>query len=167
MGLSNEISCEAGDFSHCHNPRRFSQLEVLRFYFPVLESWVAPSVLLPNGSSQFIRMQMCDHPLPQLPPGPVHQPPPYSPQFCSCCLAMSPLCPWIPISTPPTGLGEYLFFNSVVVRLPHSSIFWQFWLLFVFKFVVVLLWLCEEAKSIYLSLHLGWKSSTRTFQTTM
>ena len=45
----------------------------------------------------------------------------------------------LPISTPPTGLGECFFFNSLVVGLPYSLIFCQFWLFFVFKFVVVLL----------------------------
>ena len=45
----------------------------------------------------------------------------------------------LPISVPPTSLGECVFFNSLVVRLPYSSIFCQFWLFFVFKFVVVLL----------------------------
>ena len=45
----------------------------------------------------------------------------------------------LPISAPSTGLDEYYFFNSLVVGLPYSSIFCQFWLFFVFKFVVVLL----------------------------
>ena len=45
----------------------------------------------------------------------------------------------LPISAPPTSLDECFFFNSLVVRLPYSSIFCQFWLVFVFKFVVVLL----------------------------
>ena len=45
----------------------------------------------------------------------------------------------LPISAPPTGLGECFFFNSLFVRLPYSSIFCQFWLVFVFKFVIVLL----------------------------
>ena len=31
------------------------------------------------------------------------------------------------------------FFNSFVVGLPYNSIFCQFWLFFIFKFVVVLL----------------------------
>ena len=37
----------------------------------------------------------------------------------------------LPISVPPTGLDEYFFFNSLVVGLPYSSIFRQFWLFFV------------------------------------
>ena len=35
---------------------------------------------------------------------------------------------WLPVSAPPTGLGECFFFISLVVRLPYSSIFCQFWL---------------------------------------
>ena len=41
------------------------------------------------------------------------------------------------VSAPPSSLGECFFFNSLVVGLPYSSIFYQFWLFFVFKFVVV------------------------------
>ena len=33
--------------------------------------------------------------------------------------------PWLPVSAPPTSLDEG-FFNSLVVGLPYSSIFWQF-----------------------------------------
>ena len=52
--------------------------------------------------------------------------------------------PWVlstqlPIPTPHTDLDECFFFNSLVVGLPYSSIFCQFWLFFVFKFIVVLL----------------------------
>ena len=32
------------------------------------------------------------------------------------------------VSTPPTSLDECVSFNSLVVRLPYSSIFCQFWL---------------------------------------
>ena len=48
------------------------------------------------------------------------------------------LLPQLPISAPPTSLDECFFFNSLVVRLPYALIFCQFWLFFVFKFVVVL-----------------------------
>ena len=53
----------------------------------------------------------------------------------TCCESSTP---GLPVSAPPTCLYEY-FFNSLVVRLPYNLIFWQFWLFFVFKFVVVLL----------------------------
>ena len=39
------------------------------------------------------------------------------------------------------------FFNSLVVGLPYNLIFWQFWLFFVFKFVVVLLLVVEGGKT--------------------
>ena len=47
--------------------------------------------------------------------------------------------PQLPVSALPSGLDECFFYNSVVVGLPYSSISWQFWLFFVFKFVVCLL----------------------------
>ena len=43
------------------------------------------------------------------------------------------------VSAPPTSLDECFFFISLVVGLPYSSIFCQFWLFFGFKFVVLLL----------------------------
>ena len=46
---------------------------------------------------------------------------------------------WLLISAPPTGLDEYFFFNSLVVELPYSLIFWHVCLFFAFKFGVVLL----------------------------
>ena len=55
----------------------------------------------------------------------------------------------LPVSTPPTGLDECFFFNSLVVRLPFSLIFWQFWLFFVFKLVVILL-LFVRGREIFL-----------------
>ena len=50
-----------------------------------------------------------------------------------------------------------IFFSSLVIGLPCIFIFWQFWLFFVFKFVVICFWLCKEEKLIYLCLHLGQK----------
>ena len=63
--------------------------------------------------------------------------------------------PWLPISAPPTSLGECFFFNSLVVRLPYSSIFCQFWMFFVFKFVVVLL-LVVRGGTVYLPIPPSW-----------
>ena len=130
MGLSSELSCEAVSFFCCLISHRFCQSEVLRLYFPRLDPWVAQSISFPSCSSSLsATKQMWDHLLLQLPPHPVLQPLP--------CHKSS--LPWLPVCTPPTGLDESFFFNSLVVGLPYSSIFWQFWLLFVFKFVVVLL----------------------------
>ena len=129
----------------CQSPQLFFQSEVLRLYFPLLEPWVAWSVSLLSCSSWFICTQMWDCPVLQLMP----------------CHESS--LAWLPISTPPTGLDECFFFNSLIVGLPYNLIFWQFWLFFVFKFVVVL-WLCEEAKCIHLCLHLGQKSEHTRFR---
>ena len=83
-----------------------------------------------------------------LPPHWVCQPPP-------CCESS---LPHLPISASPTGLDECFFFISLVVGLPYSSIFFQFWLFFVFKLLLSFFWLCEEAQYVYLCLHLGHKS---------
>ena len=48
------------------------------------------------------------------------------------------------------------FFNSLVVGVPCSLIFWHFWLFIDFRLVVIPLWLYEEVKGLYLCLHLGW-----------
>ena len=137
LGLSNEHSCEAGGFS-CHlKPQRFFQSEVLRLHFPTLEPWVLWSVSLRRCSSGFICTQIWDRPVCQLPP---------------CCVP-SPLR--LPISTPPTGLNECVFFISLVIRLPYSSNSWQFWLLFVFKSVVVFLLVVRGGK-VYPPTPLSW-----------
>ena len=132
MGLSSKLSCEAGSFSCCLNPHRFLQPEVLRLHFPSLEPWVAWSVSLPSCSSQLICMQMWDHLVHQLPPACL----PWSSRLLICHESS---LPWLTVSTPPTGVCECFFFNSLVIGFPYSSIFCHFWLFFVFKFVVVLL----------------------------
>ena len=70
----------------------------------------------------------------------------------------------LPISAPPTGLDECFFFTSLVVGLPYSLIFCQFWLFLVFKLLLSFFWLCKEAQCVYLCLHLGRKSQTYTFK---
>ena len=64
---------------------------------------------------------------------------------------------WLPICTPPTHLDECVFFNSLVVGLPYSLIFCQFWLVFVFKFAVFLLLVVRGGTVCLLCLHLGQK----------
>ena len=119
--VTNKLYCKGGSFSHHCNPHRFLQPVVLRLYFPTLEPWVAVC-LTPN-----LLLLVYPHTN-------VGMPGPPAPRFCMS----SP--PWLPISAPPTSLDECLFFNSLVVRLPYSLISWQFWLFFIFKFVVFLLW---------------------------
>ena len=87
-----------------------------------------------------------------LPPRWVRQP--------RCCCESSP--PRLPVSAPLTSLDECFFFISLVVGLPYSSIFCQFWLFFVFKLLLSFFWLCEEAQCVYLCLHLGRKLCLQT-----
>ena len=70
----------------------------------------------------------------------------------------------LPISAPPTGLDECFFFISLVVGLPYSSIFCQFWLFFLFK-LLLSFWLCKEAQCAYLRLHLGQKFNSNYIST--
>ena len=92
--------------------------------------------------------QMWDRLLRQLLPALVLQLPP--------CRESS--LPWLPISAPPTRLDECFFFNSLVVRLPYSLTFWQFWLFLFLNLWSSFCWLCKEAQCIYLCFHLGQKS---------
>ena len=139
----------------------------LRLYFPELGPWVTPSVLLPCWTAHSTSRRLAG----QLPPCPhgstvchltgsakhclAHPAPPATtlPQVLSAQL---------PVSTPPTGLDECFFFNSLVVGLSYSSIFCQFWLFLVFKLLLSFFWLCEEAQCVYLGLHLGWKSNSNS-----
>ena len=57
-------------------------------------------------------------------------------------------CPsQLPISAPSTHLDEYFFFKSLVVRLPSSSMFWQFWLFFVLRLVEILFVAVREGEA--------------------
>ena len=90
----------------------------------------------------------------------VRLPAPFIPHSASLgpATATRVLSALVPVSAPPTGLDECVFFISLVVGLPYSSIFCQFWLFFVFKLLLSFFWLCEEAQCVYLCLHLGQKS---------
>ena len=135
VGLSNELSCEAGSFSCCL-PQVF-QSEVLRLYFPVLKSWVAWSVQLPSCSSWFIHMQMWDHPL--------LKPLPHLPQFYSHHLTVSSLHSgflspsFIPVWMNVTYLTPWLS-DFHIVRFSGSSGY------FLFLNLSPFFRLCEEAE---------------------
>ena len=121
VGLSDEFSpMRLGVSLSTTTPTDFYSWRFLRLFSPALEPWVVWFLSLPSCLSWFFCMQMWDRLV--LQPLPCHESSP----------------PLLPISTPPTGLDECFFFNSLIVGLLFSSIFWQFWLFFVFKFVVVL-----------------------------
>ena len=133
-------------FSHCHNPHRFLQSEVLRLYFPTLESWVAQSVSFPQFLLAYLHANVGALGLPATTlPNQVLQPLP--------CHKSSP--PQLPISAPPTSLDGCFFFNFLIVGLTYSLIFCLF--CFLFLNLLSFFWLCEEVQCIYLCLHLSWK----------
>ena len=119
-------------------PKGFSISGFEALFPPSLNPGIAWSVSLPCCSSWFICTRMWGRGVRQ-------------PLFLPCVLSAQ-----LPVPAPPTGLGECVFFNSLVVGLPHSSIFCQFWLFSVFKLLSIF-WLYEEAQCICLCLHLGWK----------
>ena len=61
--------------------------------------------------------------------------------------------PQLPISAPPTSLGE-CFFHSLVVGFSYSSIFWQFWLFLFLNLLFVLLVVWEG--KVYLPMLPSW-----------
>ena len=75
---------------------------------------------------------------------------------CQCPHCCESSLPPLPVSAPHSGLDECFFFISLVVGLPCSLIFCQFWLFFVFKLLLTF-WLCQEVQCVYLRLHLGQK----------
>ena len=91
-------------------PRVFS-IRGLRLYFPALEPWVAQFALLPP----FLPVYLCENVGSQGPPATTF--------------------PGV-LSAPPSCLDECFFFISLVVGLPYHSIFCQFWLFFVLKFLL-------------------------------
>ena len=149
VGVSNELSCEVGNFSHCcHNPHRFFQSEVLRLYFPALELWVSWSISLPNCSSWFICTRMWDQPVHNLLPHWVRQLLPCHQFPLPCCPSPTLLLVWMNVSSLTPWLPD---FHTV-----HFSVSSE-----LFLFLNLLLssfWLCEEEQCVYLHLHLGQKT---------
>ena len=126
--------------------------------FPQMESWVVCSVSLPSCSSWFISTQMWDHLLHQLPPCPVCQLLPYSPQPSSHCLATSPVYPTC-LSPPLLLIWMNVFCLTPWLSDVHIARFsCSCGNFFVLNLLFSFFWLCEEAKYICLCLHLGQKS---------
>ena len=112
MGLSNDLSCEAGSLLLPPQPPRAFSIRGLRLYFPALEPWVAGSALLPAVCPVYL----CGNVGPQ---GllVVRLPALFVPHSASLGRAMATqvLSTPVPVSAPPTGLDEYLFFISLVL----------------------------------------------------
>ena len=85
------------------------------FILPTMDPWVLRSLSLTCCTSQYICREKWEHLDHQW--WPCHV---YSLSQLSICAA-------------PTSLVDCCFLNSLVVRLPFTSIFWHFWLIFVFQ----------------------------------
>ena len=68
--------------------------------------------------------------------------------------------PQLPTSAIPTSLDECFFFHSLTVGLPYIWVYGRSGYSLFLNLFFSLFWLCEEAKSIYLCLHLGWHASS-------
>ena len=168
MGLSNDLSCEAGSLLlPPQHPRAFS-IRGLRLYFPTLEPWVVRSALLPAVCPVYLCTNVGTRGATRRSAYPVLHHSESGPlglsvhecgaagsasgqAACPVCPTLrqsqsrhcnaSPLCP-VPVSAPPTYLDVCLFFISLVSDFLACSIFCQFWL-------------CEEAQCVYLHHHLA------------
>ena len=114
MGLSNELSSEAGRFSCSLNPHRYFHSEALRLYFPELGPWVV-------GLSCF----------PVIPTG-------LSARKCGTSWSSSRHLAASPLHPAAHPLPFLLLWMNVFSLTPWLLDFRMVWF-FVFKFVVVLL----------------------------
>ena len=112
MGLSNDLSREAGSLSCCcPTPRAFS-IRGLRLYFPELEPWVAQSASLPAVRPVYLCANVGPQGLLVL-----GLPALFVPHSASLgpATATRVLSTPVPISAPPTSLDECLFSISLVL----------------------------------------------------
>ena len=131
------LGCEV-----CFAPRRLSRFICARVWgFGVLPA--ALPALLSTTLSLALSVYLCANVGPQ---GllVVRLPSPFVPHSASLgpATATRVLSTQVPVSAPPTGLDECLFFISLVSDFPCLSICCQFWL-------------CDEAQCVYLHRHLG------------
>ena len=125
-GPLNSLSWVTCSFFHHPNPHWFLLPEVMRLYLPSTGSlgwavWPGAGITYSQG----IPPDFCPPHVnvgPPLPP-PLLLPLPLHATLHSLC----------PSSTFPTHQDKYGFFKSLIVRLPYSLIFWQFWVYFCFE----------------------------------
>ena len=142
MSLANNLSCEFHwDFLQLQQPPHVFTVRGFEALFPhagILDCVVclAPQLFLPVYPHANMGL-----------PGPSAAASPGLPVTTRSCRVSSP--PQLPDTILPTSLDECFVFNSLVVRLPCSSIFLAVLVIFfVFKFVFVLLLLLYEEESV-------------------
>ena len=146
MGLSNELSCESGSFFCCLNPHRFFSVTGFEALFPHTGA-LGCAVCLPPQFFFLVYLNTNVGP-------PICQPLPR----CKSSL------PQLPVSTPHTSLDECSSLIPWLSEFHTINVVWysgSSGYFFVCKFVVVFLWVCEEAKCIYVCLHLGKTKNTK------
>ena len=118
MGLSKELSCEAGSFSLCLlNPHRFFSVRGFEALFPCVGTLGCAVCLIPSCSSWFICTRMWGRLVCQLLPiHPVLQPPP----FRQCSLPGCPSLPLLPVWMNVSSLSPWLL-DFHTVRFSVSS----------------------------------------------
>ena len=160
MGLSKELSCELGvSPTAASNPMGVSN-QRFEALFPHAGAvcWAVCFASLP-----FLPVYLCANMGPQVLLA-VALPAPFILQLASS-YSYAPLCVWprccesslpqLPVSTPPTSLDECLFFFFLVVGLPYSLIFCEFWLFFVFKLLSFFDCARRHSVSTYVSILAG------------
>ena len=135
MGLPNKLSCEAEGSPTTSTPNMFFQSEILTLFHSART--VGCTVCL----TPQLFLLVYPHTNVGPPPCPDSLPPP-------CCKSSPPRL-WV--SAPPTSLDECFLFNSLVVGLPYSLIFCQFWLVF-----VVVLLLVVQGGTVFLPTPPSW-----------
>ena len=110
-------------------PTAFYTQRFRNLLFLALDPWVVWSVLLCSCSSRFICTRNVGPPVP--------------PAVTLCVSSL----PQLPASAPPTSLDECFFFDFLVVELPYSLIFWQFWLFLFLNWLLSFFWF-ERRQSV-------------------
>ena len=147
MGLSNKLSCKAGIFSCCLNPHTFFQSD-FEALFPHTGTlgWVVclnPRLFPPNLST-------CEC----WTDGSTSRHLNWSSSHRIAVSTFHPGCPCPPL------LPVWMDVSSLTPWLSDFYTVWFSGSSGCFLFLNLLLsffWLCEEVKSMYLCLHLGWK----------
>ena len=129
MGPLSRVFWKSGSFFHCPHPHWFLHPEVMGIYSPHAGTlscviWLGAGIAHSQGITSIFYLPHVNVGalMPILPP-PLHTTP-----------HLLAFPPYLHVSTPPPHLDECGFFKSLVVGLPYSSIFWQFWMLFVLRF---------------------------------